>query len=498
MSSSLAVLSATSFSLFILWVVYCGYCLYSNYVEARKIGVLIRVIRISHLNYLWLLIDKRVISMVKQLPGPLGDNSFTRYNYRGWHEHDSTRSHDEMGDAFVVVTPDQNWLYLANPDALTDTCACNKSLNEQCNAVVWTEAASLTTEMARYWSDKQCFSTVAEDVRTLSLHILCRACFGKSFPFVGHDQVEENSPSASFRRSLLTIIDHALLILALGPKFFNKPWLPRRLRRLGEACATFKDHMTRLYHDEQRTILNDYKADSSTTLVASLIRASQHRQAGEGALTEAEIYGTMFVFSFAGHDTTSHALTFAMFYLAANPAVQAWLKEELVRVLGDRPCYEWDYHADFPRLQRCLAILCETLRLKTPVAESLRVEDKTHLVIPAGTLIIPSYVHVQKHTKYWGSEWKPSRWISSTSGQRQFPFLGWSEGARDCPGKKFSHVEWVATMAALFRDWKVDPLRYGQETSEDAQKRVLDMIETNTGYGELLLQLNDPERTPLV
>lgn len=100
------------------WTAYCGYCLYVNYLEARKIGIPIRMIPIDHLNKAWLLVDRQVISLVKQLPGKLGNNNFTRFNYRGWHEDDGTRHHDEMGDAFILVTPSHNWVYVADPDAL--------------------------------------------------------------------------------------------------------------------------------------------------------------------------------------------------------------------------------------------------------------------------------------------------------------------------------------------------------------------------------------------
>lgn len=100
------------------WTAYSVCCLYRNYTEACKIGIPVRVIPIDHLNKLWLLVDKQVVSLVRRLPGVLGNNNFTRFNYRGWHEHDGTLAHDEMGEAYVLVTPSRNWLYLANPDAL--------------------------------------------------------------------------------------------------------------------------------------------------------------------------------------------------------------------------------------------------------------------------------------------------------------------------------------------------------------------------------------------
>jgi cytochrome P450 len=225
----------------------------------------------------------------------------------------------------------------------------------------------------------------------------------------------------------------------------------------------------------------------------------------------------MFMLNFAGHDTTAHTFTFAMYFIAANPDVQDWLSEEIRAVLGDDPA-ERKYAASFPRLKRCLAVMLETLRLYTVVPVSKWVGDQTvslqvggkTIVLPPKTMFIPSYAAVQTDPRYWGPdalEWRPSRWIRqgrARPGDEELiaiergTFLGWSEGARDCPGKKFSQVEFVATMAALFRDWRVTPAPlHSGESREEAQKRVLDLIEHDSAP-VLLLQMLHPEKAPLV
>ncbi|KAK4142934.1 cytochrome P450-like protein [Dichotomopilus funicola] len=597
------------------WTVYSAYTLYCNYLEARTLGVPIRIIPIDHLNKLWLLVDKQVVALVRRLPGVLGNNNFTRFNYRGWHEDDGLRAHDEMGEAFVLCTPSRNWLYLADPDALINmyrrgkdfprwveitkmldvfggpTIATasgeewrrirkisNSALNEQCNAIVWSESAALGEAMSNYWASQGVFTSVGEDSRTVTLHVLSKACFGQSLPFEGHHgRASDTSASASFRFSLLTIMENALLILALTPSFFTNRWLPMPAawRKLGEACDAFRGHMRQLYQRELR-VLEEKKLTPGEeslekkrdyTLMAALVRASQERPDEKDEedrrfanLTEAEIYGNMFVFAFAGHDTTAHLLTYAVFFLAANPTIQTWVADEIQQVLGTRPRSEWDYHADFPRLKRCLAILYETLRVKTPVCEVKWTEDRAQqlrvagqmLTVPPQTLMIPSYLYVHKHARYWGSdamEWQPERWIAtrgavneagglgegglhagnnggyhrrarphvvedekdesadiSQEGEEEVllpppsrgNYLGWSEGARDCPGKRFSHVEWAAFLAAMFRDWKVEPQQLPGETFAESRTRVLDFVEKDTDYGGLLLQLMHPEKVPLV
>ncbi|KAK4184521.1 cytochrome P450 [Podospora australis] len=583
--SLLAALPLAALASVLLWASWSACCLYRNYQEALTLNVPIRIIPIDHLNKLWLLVDRQVVAFIRRiLPARWKDNNFTRYNYRGWHEKDGIRAHEELGEAFVLVTPARNWFYLADPEALlnmykrgkdfprwvqitqmldvfggpniatasreqwrTHRKIVNNCLNESCNAIVWQEAKSLGEAMASYWARKEVFTSVGEDTRTATLHVLTKACYGQSLPFEGADEVDprDTSESANLRKSLVTVMENALLILALRPSFFTNPWLPlpESWKNLGKSCNTFKAYMKGLYTQKLQTLHRDGHLARDPTLMASLISASQKKGSiWEDGLTEDEIYGTMFVFTFAGHDTTAHLLAYSMFFLSVNPHIQAWLAEELDLVLGDRPTSEWDYHKDYPRMKRCLAILYETLRVKTLVCEvkwtdesyqQLDINGRT-VVVPPKTLIIPSYWYVHNHEKYWGPdsrEWKPQRWIGSASHstpvssaadfstEKNNPttmganvedeillpppsrgnYLGWSEGSRDCPGKKFSQVEWVAFMATMFRDYKVEPrLEHPGESPEQARGRVLDYIEKDSDYGGLLLQLMHPERIPLV
>jgi hypothetical protein len=64
-------------------------------------------------------VDKRFfIPLFERLP--FGSGNFTRFNWRGWEFQDKFRSHAEMGDVFMVVTPGRNWLYVCNAEALTE------------------------------------------------------------------------------------------------------------------------------------------------------------------------------------------------------------------------------------------------------------------------------------------------------------------------------------------------------------------------------------------
>lgn len=139
----------------------------------------------------------------------------------------------------------------------------------------------------------------------------------------------------------------------------------------------------------------------------------------------------------------------------------------------------------------------------------LTVGSKSYTV-PPNTRVIINLSGVHTHPRYWGDdslEWKPSRWILTAEGDgpsldREYlltpprgAFMGWSDGNRACPGKKFAQVEHAAVMAALFRDHHVEPAKLAGENGDEARKRAADCI-ADSGM-LLLFQMLRPETVPL-
>jgi hypothetical protein len=49
-----------------------------------------------------------------------GESNFTRYNWRGWELPDRYYSHHELRDAFMLVMPGRNFLYIADPNIIME------------------------------------------------------------------------------------------------------------------------------------------------------------------------------------------------------------------------------------------------------------------------------------------------------------------------------------------------------------------------------------------
>lgn len=91
---------------------------------------------------------------------------------------------------------------------------------------------------------------------------------------------------------------------------------------------------------------------SQGNLITSLVRAS----VDDKIITQDEVIGNIFVFNFAGHDTTAHSLASTFMLLAANPEVQDWMGQEIRHVLGNATVAEADYTM-YTKLVRTLAVM---------------------------------------------------------------------------------------------------------------------------------------------
>lgn len=233
--------------------------------------------------------------------------------------------------------------------------------------------------MLGYWFSKGSVNSIAADTRTLSLHILASAGFGKSYAFRGHGAVDagtaspaeqkQESSTTSYREALELVLDNCILIMAFGPGVLTSAFAPEKWRQVARAKTNFQAYMTEVYEQTKARVLSTTNGSKSSTttksedrnLMSALVRSSLAE--GSAGLSESEIYGNMFVFNFAGHDTTAHTFTFIVALLAAHPEVQDWIREEICAVFGADSPGESSCARAFPRLKRCLAVMvCALMR----------------------------------------------------------------------------------------------------------------------------------------
>ncbi|KAI9689168.1 MAG: hypothetical protein M1822_000906 [Bathelium mastoideum] len=532
------------------WILYNCHCLYQNYLKISRLAIPHVFSPVNLDNPLWIAFQLACGSAIDYFP--FAAFSFTRHCRLGWEVHDRYRTHARLGDAFIVVTPGKNWLFIADDEAVTDVFARNRDFktptwqlevlgvfgpniatsegqdwqrqrkltatpfNEQKSPLVWEESLRQASDMLKSWrsAGSDGFTTTADDTRTLALHVLAYVAFQKSYPFQSVSKAGvQDVDSMTYRDSLAIILSNAFTVMVLPLSVFSFPF-GKKWNQIGWAIHYFRSYMMKQLKDEQYLVRTG--KSGTGTLVSNLVRASVDATNENGAmkpLTEDEILGNIFVFNFAGHDTTALSLASCMLLLVANPDVQDWVHEELEYYLEDSKSS--DYNDVFPKLKRTLAVLLETLRLYNPLIGTpkwtgeqptyLDINGKTFLV-PADTLVCPALQTLHTDPRRWGKDsltWRPQRWISHSNSTARpqleseelfkpskGTYFPWAEGARNCPGRKFAQVEFVATLVALLRDHIAEPVPKSGESLDEARQRTLKVVQNSSM--ELLLQMRNP------
>ncbi|KAI3398548.1 hypothetical protein diail_9072 [Diaporthe ilicicola] len=398
--------------------------LWNNYTLARKTGLPVVVSPVSKFNPLWLVSQRRLAPwMRRNLPASLG--AWTRHNMLSWHFDDKYFMFQELGGAWMHVTPSGVDFHCADPAVnaqvfgrrrdfdkplevlnLVDIYGPNISsvtgaewqrhrrvtaspFNERNNRLVWDEALRQAGQAAAYWSSRGLdgFNSTAADTIALSLNILATAALGESWDFEpasgdvgnkarGAARGGKEGQATSYRESLHTLLS-SVRTLMLTPKWvYRMPaWcIPSAyLARFVSTKKLFGQHMEAMVRQRKADIASgNTRTDDSTFLNALVLKSEEVRRDEEGnkggggggggssaSLSNDELYGNLFTYNLAGHETTANTLSFAIYLLAAFPEWQEWMREEVDFVCG-RPAdgeVNTAYDDVFPRLKRCRAFL---------------------------------------------------------------------------------------------------------------------------------------------
>lgn len=288
---------------------------------------------------------------------------------------------------------------------------------EQKSTLIWNEALHQADDMVKFWrsAGMDGLTSTSEDTRTVALHVLAYVAFQRSYPFKSISKTDfKDAGSLTYRDSLAIILRNALIIMVLPGTVFSIPFLPDRWKQIGWAIKHFRRYMLDQLHEERRRIKNGEPGTGN--LVSNLVRASSEtavdgKSSGGGGLTkpltETEILGNIFVFNFAGHDTTAISLAYGMLLFAAHPEVQTWVNEELRFYLREEDVNSWNYGDVFPRLKRCLSVLVSYLADLPPGLVQLQSTATNTSVILKG-LEDRGRVEGEGETRYMREEGKRS------------------------------------------------------------------------------------------
>ena len=184
----------------------------------------------------------------------------------------------------------------------------------------------------------------------------------------------------------------------------------------------------------------------------------------------------LMTFLVAGHETTSHSLSWAVYHLCKHPRMQSRLRSELqghVPSSGTGVTFD---SVDVDALPYLQAVCNETLRLTPVIPMTYRQAAETTSilghVIPARTVLVVSPYAINRSQDHWGEDanvFNPERWLDATetterSSKSNYGFSTFLHGPRACIGQGFARAEMAVLLAGIIANFDVG--LHGQESEE--------------------------------
>ncbi|QDS69528.1 hypothetical protein FKW77_007545 [Venturia effusa] len=503
-------------ALLAIWLLSNIFSLLNNYRRARSSNLPILIGLGNPDNLFWFVLSMPLRRTLERLTSKSFFDKYLRLTIAGWEFRDKNVLHEKVGPIFLLVSPGDTELWVADPAAaqsiLTqrkefmqskvgatimdtlgpsmitangDTWARQRrliapNLNERISETVWKESTTQATSMTHHLLSQPKGETdkTLEGLRSIALNVLGQAGYGQS------QEWSSNKLAASEDGKMTYFEAVSILMAMLIPAAFCPTWLlrlaimPKVLRDTATALDEYPGHTTALL-DKERALARETGEERSNFL-AMLARMSDVNDQKSG-LTPEEIQGNLFLFTAAGFETTANTLAYAIMTLAIRPDLQDWLFEELDHVLPSDPAAEIDYKAVFPRLIRCLY---ETLRVYPALLrisryiwadQYVKTHNESHLIkAPAKVSINTAALHYDIAT--WGAdalEFKPERWFAEPTRM------------------KMAQVEFVAVIATLFRSCRAEIVMQKGETLEQARERLIRSMDESEP--KFILRIENPE-----
>ncbi|KAJ7284064.1 cytochrome P450 [Mycena rebaudengoi] len=268
-------------------------------------------------------------------------------------------------------------------------------------------------------------------------------------------------------------------ILQAWIPFFR--FIPTKLGKIIERSQLVMKRIgTELLRESKRQIAEggSSQKERSRDLLSLLVRANAATDIpASQRLSDDDVLAQVPTFLVAGHETTSTAMTWALFALTQNTAAQTRLRDELLSVSTESPTMD-----DLNALPYLDCVVRETLRLHAPVPRTNRVAMQDDVVslntpfmdvngtlhetlrIPKGQAITIPILAVNRDPAIWGPDahqFIPERWESMAQTSNTIPgvwgqmltFLG---GPRNCIGYRFSLVQMKALLFTLVRAFEFE------------------------------------------
>ncbi|KAH7405678.1 putative cytochrome P450 oxidoreductase [Phaeosphaeria sp. MPI-PUGE-AT-0046c] len=443
-----------------------------------------------------------------------------RFIVREWSWEDRGRSHAELGDVFIAVSPEGLICY--STDAILNADVTSRRLEfvkppdkykilesfgpnlatvegrsfrihsritapafntrSGVDAIVWDETARQTRSLMTTWS-RAAPTALHSDITALSLATFLCAGYGRTTEWAilrdfGKTSGDAKNHWPGIHEAVMGVLTNMVSILLL-PEWILRLTVPQAATAYGNLKAQF----TSMINEERAHIIAQKGPNSRSEtecLLTSVVRSSLFAKDEEGiatgekdrTLSDKEIMGNLFIFLIGGIETTANSILYGMIALALYDDIQERVIQsvDLLHKSSSITGQPIRYSEDVEGMKYINAFMYEILRvfpgvlwitkmIQTPTAVSL--SDSKMVKLPANCRIYLNVTGTQRSPRYWAepNRFNPDRWRDTIDRDplRRLTgkFIGFSDGARACPGRIFAYHEFVAFFVTLLRDYRI-------------------------------------------
>ena len=306
-------------------------------------------------------------------------------------------------------------------------------------------------ELFDYWDARTGPVDVSADMTKLTMETISRTAFSHDFGSFSRDDPHP-------------FISAMIAALKAGQRkgtLNSMPGAALMAKRIDKRNAHHQAYVDTMLDE----IIAERRAGSSHEQdLLGIMLDTPHPETGD-RLDDLNIRHQILTFLVAGHETTSGALSFALYYLSRDPALLAQAHEEVDRVLGpDRdvePTFE-----QVPKFRYLRRVLDEGLRL-WPTAPAFTRSPREVTTLSTGQVMRPQdwaivmLPMVHRDREVWGDaadEFDPDRFLPERSrGRKPHAYKPFGTGERSCIGRQFALHEAILVLARMLHRYDLAP-----------------------------------------
>ncbi|XP_072746966.1 cytochrome P450 4C1-like [Anoplolepis gracilipes] len=185
-------------------------------------------------------------------------------------------------------------------------------------------------------------------------------------------------------------------------------------------------------------------------------------------LTDEELREHVDTFIFAGHDTTTASVSWALFCIGNDLKCQEKVHEELKEVFKDSQIPA--SLKEISQLKYLERVIKESRRLYPSIPLIFRKISEDikmgNYIIPKGTSVAAPIMLLHRNPAIWSDPLKfdPNRFLPENLKQiHPCAYIPFSGGPRNCIGQKFAMMEEKIILTAILRKWRVKSMKTHEE-----------------------------------